>query len=84
MKVHSEPDGNEEAHADHNHSAKNGSCPSRTGGCSENSKVNRIETMKGPADLPKFVRWKSKKNSEENSENSVAMQTPYDPAQGCC
>jgi hypothetical protein len=33
---------------------------------SKNSKANRIETMKGPAESEKFVRWKSKKNSEEN------------------
>jgi hypothetical protein len=32
------------------------------------AKPNTIETMKGPAESGKIVRWKSKKNSEENSE----------------
>ena len=35
---------------------------------SENSKANRIETMKGPAEIWTNLFGGSKKNSEENSE----------------
>ena len=35
---------------------------------SENSKANRIETMKGPAESGQIWFGGSKKNSEENSE----------------
>ena len=37
-------------------------------GDSENSKANRIETMKGPAESGQICSGGSKKNSEENSE----------------
>ena len=35
---------------------------------SKNSKANRIETGERCGGIRRFVRWKSKKNSEENSE----------------
>src|ERR1700730_17619436 len=34
---------------------------------SKNSKANRIETGERCGGIRRFVRWKSKKNSEENS-----------------
>ena len=34
---------------------------------SKNSKANRIETGERSGGIRRFVRWKSKKNSEENS-----------------
>jgi hypothetical protein len=35
------------------------------------SKANRIETYERSGGLEEFVRWKSKKNSEETSEKEA-------------
>ena len=44
-------------------------------GYSENSKANRIETMKGPAEFRKIRLVESRKIAKEKSENSDAMRT---------
>jgi hypothetical protein len=51
---------------------------------SENSKANRIETMKGPAESGEICSVEIEKIAKKIAKNKRCYANTLRPAQGCC
>jgi hypothetical protein len=64
-----------------------GSCDRKFSGVawiSENSKANRIETMKGPAESGEICSVEVEKIAKKIAKNKRCYANTLRPAQGCC